>query len=92
MGPRFIRPRAKELTDPAILAEYGDGDYFPLRFAVDKGEVADNGNYLERDEIAVRHGVCGDPSQVTLRGKIYVRNHLQLFTPDVSRYPNINQN
>lgn len=31
-----------------------------------KGEVAANGNYLERDELAVRHGVCGDPEQVRI--------------------------
>eukprot|EP00904_Undaria_pinnatifida_P013285 jgi/Undpi1/9087/HiC_scaffold_26.g11547.m1 len=27
------------------------------------GEMADNGNYIEPEEIAVRHGVCGDPRQ-----------------------------
>ncbi|CAN0362132.1 unnamed protein product, partial [Hapterophycus canaliculatus] len=27
------------------------------------GEFADNGNYLETDEIAKRHGICGDPEQ-----------------------------
>ena len=26
--------------------------------------MADNGNYIEPEEIAVRHGVCGDPRQV----------------------------
>lgn len=28
------------------------------------GLLADNGNFLEPDDIAVRHGVCGDPGEV----------------------------
>lgn len=62
-GTTLIRERAIDRTDPEILAEYGGGE-FPKYWAYLKGEVCDNGNYLERDEIAVRHGVCGDPSQV----------------------------
>lgn len=47
--------RAEELTAPELL---GPGPkYFPLYY----GEFAENGNYAESNEIAVRHGVCGDP-------------------------------
>lgn len=59
-GPDYIKERAKAKTDPAVLNEYGGGDEYPLYF----GDFADNGNYLETDEIAKRHGVCGDPEQV----------------------------
>lgn len=48
-----------------MLAEYGGGDIYPLSY---KGVFADNGNYLEPDEIAVRHGVCGDPMQNAAEG------------------------
>ncbi|CAM9620047.1 unnamed protein product [Ectocarpus fasciculatus] len=58
-GPKFVKERAKAKTDPAVLDEYGGGDEFPLYF----GDFADNGNYLETDEIAKRHGICGDPEQ-----------------------------
>eukprot|EP00904_Undaria_pinnatifida_P004815 jgi/Undpi1/1463/HiC_scaffold_11.g04854.m2 len=57
-GPEHTRERAEELTDPAILDMYGGGE-FPLLYT----ELAENGNYLEPEEIAVRHGVCGDPEQ-----------------------------
>ncbi|CAN0355835.1 unnamed protein product, partial [Ascophyllum nodosum] len=50
-GPAAVRARAESLTDPDELAFY------------EKGEVAANGNYLEPDSIAVRHGICGDPEQ-----------------------------
>lgn len=63
-GPKYVRPRAEKLTDPEILAEYGNGEW-PLLAAYEKGEVAENGNYIEREELSVRHGVCGDPEQVT---------------------------
>lgn len=64
-GPKYVKPRAIEKTDPTILAEYGDGEW-PLTLAYEKGEFAANGNYMERDELAVRHGVCGDPEQVCM--------------------------
>lgn len=59
-GPERIRENAVRYTDPTVLATYGGGHEFPLYF----GEFADNGNYLETDEIAARHHVCGDPKQV----------------------------
>lgn len=59
-GPKFVRQRSKDNTDPGVLADFGGGDEFPLYH----GDFAMNGNYLETDEIAVRHGVCGDPEQV----------------------------
>ena len=59
-GPAAVVERAKANTSPNVLAEYGGGDMYPLFF----GKFAENGNYLEPDEIAVRHGICGDPEQV----------------------------
>lgn len=35
-GQQTIQERAIELTDPDLLAEYGDGSY-PLRWVYDKG-------------------------------------------------------
>ena len=43
---------------------YGNGAW-PLLTVYEKGEIAANGNYLEPDSIAVRHGICGDPEQVS---------------------------
>lgn len=57
-GPEFVRQRAIAKTDPTVLAEYGNGEW-PLKWAWEKGELAGNGNYLENDEIAKRHGICG---------------------------------
>lgn len=62
-GPESVNQRAIDKTDPAVLSEYGGGR-FPLLIALEMGEVAANGNYLERDQLAVRHGICGDPEQV----------------------------
>lgn len=55
-----VRERAIALTDPAVLAENGEGVRYPLYF----NELAANGNYLELEEISVRRGVCGDPRLV----------------------------
>lgn len=65
-GPVYIRERAIAKTDPSILESYGEGNW-PLKFAYDMGEVQPNGNFLEREEVAVRHGACGDPEQVRTR-------------------------
>lgn len=59
-GPKYVKERAVNNIDPAVLDAYGGPNEFPLYYA----EFADNGNYLEPDEIAVRHGICGDPEQV----------------------------
>ncbi|CAN0305553.1 unnamed protein product [Ascophyllum nodosum] len=61
-GPAAVRARAESLTDPDELASYGNGAW-PLLTVYEKGETAANGNYLEPDSIAVRHGICGDPEQ-----------------------------
>eukprot|EP00903_Cladosiphon_okamuranus_P009934 g9430.t1 len=58
-GPAAVVARAKEYTEPEVLDMYGGGDIYPLSF----GDFAPNGNYLEPDAIAVRHGICGDPEQ-----------------------------
>lgn len=47
--------RAEANTSPELLGL--GADYFPLYYS----DRAENGNYVESDEIAVRHGVCGDP-------------------------------
>ncbi|CAM9851405.1 unnamed protein product, partial [Choristocarpus tenellus] len=62
-GAVNVRNRAEKLTDPEWLESYGEGRW-PLKYLYDQGMVASNGNYLEPQEIAVRHGICGDPSQV----------------------------
>ncbi|CAM9648942.1 unnamed protein product, partial [Ectocarpus fasciculatus] len=67
-GQVEVQDRARRLTDPAILAEYGDG-WYPLRWVFDKGEMAPNGNYIEPQGISVRHGVCGDPKSGDQGGK-----------------------
>ncbi|CAM9316682.1 unnamed protein product, partial [Hapterophycus canaliculatus] len=56
-GVKEVQARAIAETDPAELAENGGGGIFPLYFQ----PRAENGNYLESNEIAKRHGVCGDP-------------------------------
>ncbi|CAM9378424.1 unnamed protein product, partial [Ectocarpus sp. 8 AP-2014] len=58
-GPKYVKQRAYDNVDSATLDAYGGGEEFPLYF----GDFADNGNYLETNEIAKRHGVCGDPEQ-----------------------------
>lgn len=59
MGEDNVKARGIRLTDPDVLEKYGGGQY-PLLYA----DFAENGNYLEPEGIAVRHGVCGDPVQV----------------------------
>lgn len=61
-GVNAIRRRAENETDAAVLAEHGGGNVFPLYFS----DLAENGNYLEPEEIAVRKGVCGDPRLVRI--------------------------
>ena len=62
-GPAATKARGIAKTDPAVLAEYGNGEY-PLKWAWEKGEVAANGNFIQNNEIAKRYGICGDPEQV----------------------------
>lgn len=42
-GPFEVIKRAKEETDPEILAEYGGGDQWPLYVSYNNGENAANG-------------------------------------------------
>lgn len=60
-GVLAIKERAKNATDPAVLAKHGNGDDFPLYYS----DLAENGNYLEPEEISVRKEVCGDPRLVS---------------------------
>ena len=83
-GPERTRERAEALTDPAILEMYGGGE-FPLLYT----EFAENGNYLEPQEISVRHGVCGDPEQVRWFVRLFCVVHM-LFRPClVLRYTSV---
>ena len=59
-GPEPTQERWKANADQSVLDKYGGGKEYPLYYV----GLADNGNYLEPDEVAVRHGVCGDPEQV----------------------------
>lgn len=65
-GPGVVKERQLARTDPVVLEKYGDGDVWPMAAAMDLGEVCSNGNYLENDDIAVSHGVCGDTPQVSV--------------------------
>ncbi|CAM9974029.1 unnamed protein product, partial [Pylaiella littoralis] len=62
-GPGVVKARQLARTDPDVLAKYGDGNVWPIAAAWDLGERCSNGNYLENDDIAVSHGVCGDTPQ-----------------------------
>ena len=53
-------PHCFQSRGPAAVRERGGGAPWP-HF---NGERAENGNYIESDEVARRHGVCGDPEQV----------------------------
>lgn len=64
-GQQGTRLRGMRLTDPDLLAEYGDGLY-PMKWVYEKGELHANGNYREPPGIEVRKGVCGDPRQDSL--------------------------
>lgn len=68
-GPGPVKARSAANTEAAAALEWlGGADEFPLTF----GRFADNGNYLEPDEVAVRHGICGDPAKVGQPGRHHV--------------------
>ncbi|CAM9090943.1 unnamed protein product, partial [Laminaria digitata] len=69
-GPIVVKARQLERTDEAVLERYGGGEIWPPAAAWDMGERAENGNYLEDDDIAVSHGVCGDTPQSGDNNKI----------------------
>lgn len=62
-GPAAVAARAVEMTPADVLSDNGGGEW-PHLTAYNRGDLASNGNFLESDEISVRHGVCGDPEQV----------------------------
>lgn len=62
-GPDATRARAIANTPADVLRKYNNGEW-PHKASFDRGELADNGNFIEPDAIAVRHGICGDPEQV----------------------------
>lgn len=75
-GVKEVQNRAKANTDPSVLAATGGGGVFPLYYM----DLAENGNYIETNEIAKRHGVCGDPRLVSVaRGLVGVWFELACF-------------
>lgn len=66
-----MKERQLDRTDPAVLEKYGGGEVWPWAAAWDLGEICPNGNYLESDELAVSHGVCGDTPQVRRTPLLY---------------------
>eukprot|EP00903_Cladosiphon_okamuranus_P015678 g14476.t1 len=65
-GSPFLNycPHCFQSRGPAAIRARAGGAPWP-HF---NGERAENGNYLETDEIAVRHGICGDPEQTAAEG------------------------
>lgn len=53
-----------EINFAKLLTVYGGGEW-PHLYSYERDEVHDNGNYYETQEISVRHGICGDPEQVS---------------------------
>ncbi|CAM9476506.1 unnamed protein product [Scytosiphon promiscuus] len=66
-GPGAVASRAAEMTPEDVLSDNGGGAW-PHLTAYNRGDLASNGNFLESDEISVRHGVCGDPEQTSAEG------------------------
>lgn len=59
----------------AVRARGGDVDWPHFN-----GERAENGNYIESEEVAQRHGICGDPEQVW-----WPKGRVCVWAKDVSR-------
>lgn len=59
-GVKAVQDRARAKTDEATLEAVGGGGLFPLYFL----DLAENGNYLETNEVAKRATPCGDPRLV----------------------------
>lgn len=59
-GPDETSARGKANTPSDVLARYNNGEWPHAG-----GDKAPNGNFLENEEIAIRHGICGDPEQVS---------------------------
>ncbi|CAN0372225.1 unnamed protein product [Ectocarpus sp. 6 AP-2014] len=57
-------PHCYQSRGPAAIRARGGDQPWP-HF---NGERAENGNYIESDEVAKRHGVCGDPEQTAAEG------------------------
>ncbi|CBN75518.1 EsV-1-166 [Ectocarpus siliculosus] len=57
-------PHCFQSRGPAAIRARGGDQPWP-HF---NGERAENGNYIESDEVAQRHGVCGDPEQTAAEG------------------------
>lgn len=64
VGPDVVQSRTIERMDPDLLDMYGGGNAWYLGVAYYMGSNCSNGNYLETDDMAVGHGVCGDTPQV----------------------------
>eukprot|EP00903_Cladosiphon_okamuranus_P005577 g5551.t1 len=58
-------PHCFQSRGPAAVRKRGGGAPWP-HF---NGDRAENGNYIESDEVAQRHGICGDPEQTAAEGE-----------------------
>lgn len=59
-GVKAVQARAQAKTNSATLDAVGGGKLFPLYYL----DLADNGNYMETNEVAKRATPCGDPRLV----------------------------
>ncbi|CAM9875438.1 unnamed protein product, partial [Ectocarpus sp. 13 AM-2016] len=56
-GVKEVQARAQAMTDQATLDAVGGGEIYPLYHL----DLAENGNYMETNEVAKRATPCGDP-------------------------------
>ncbi|CAM9914105.1 unnamed protein product [Pylaiella littoralis] len=69
-------PHCFQSRGPAAIRARANGAPWPHL----DGERAENGNYIESDEVSQRHGICGDPEQTAAEGD-------NLYGLDNSNYP-----
>lgn len=62
---KAVQARAQANTNQATLDAVGGGKLFPLYYL----ELAENGNYMETNEVAKRATPCGDPRLVRVRDR-----------------------
>ncbi|CAM9914038.1 unnamed protein product [Pylaiella littoralis] len=57
-------PHCFQSRGPAAIRARANGAAWPHL----DGERAENGNYIESDDVSQRHGICGDPEQTAAEG------------------------
>lgn len=70
-------PHCFQSRGPAAVRARGGGATWPHY----NGERAENGNYIESEEVAKRHGVCGDPEQVQLVNMVVFLYSIRICLP-----------